>query len=77
MSDCVSCGAALRWGVTGTGKRMPVDAQPSVDGNLVLDRGAIYVLAGERLVAWRAENRPLYTSHFVTCPHAAVHRSQP
>ena len=37
MSDrCRSCGAQIFWAVTANGKRMPLDAQPHPEGNLVL-----------------------------------------
>lgn len=37
MSDtCRSCGASIFWAVTANGKRIPLDATPSLVGNMVL-----------------------------------------
>lgn len=66
-AKCRSCGAAIIWAVTGNGKKMPVDAKPTTDGNLVLEGTeptAVYVDPGTGT----------HTSHFATCPHAAEHR---
>jgi hypothetical protein len=72
-SLCRSCHAPIRWVVSGsTGKRMPVDAEPSSKGNLYIGE------KGGRPTAWimsiglernrlQAEGRA-YISHFATCP---------
>lgn len=62
LGTCRSCGAAIRWIVMVSGKRMPVDAKPAK--LIVLDdmpepRGAVV---------------DCWTSHFATCPNAAQHR---
>lgn len=62
---CRSCGAPIIWASTERGKAMPVDAQTTLDGNLVLDAGIARVVghgAGQ------------YVSHFATCANAAQHR---
>lgn len=70
MTDtCNSCGAAILWAITGLGRRMPVDAAPHPDGNLVM----VYDAAAGH---WRAEvvstdaAPDLHRAHFVTCPDA-------
>jgi hypothetical protein len=66
---CRSCGAPLRWAVSAaTGKAMPLNFEPSGDGNVVLraDGKAVVVTAAER----GAYAGPFYTSHFATCPDA-------
>lgn len=71
MSACRSCGAQIIWARTERGKAMPVDAQSTPDGNLVLTEEP----TGE-LIA-RVDARPMrqrYTSHFQTCPNADSHR---
>lgn len=71
LSSCDSCGAPIRWVVTEGGKNMPIDAEPSEKGNLLLiDRYVRFVKLAER------EDRdvPLYLSHFATCPFADAHR---
>jgi len=72
MSDqakCRSCGAAIRWGRTQSGKAMPLDAEPVPDGTLgIAPNGEIYSKGDE------AGDR--YKSHFATCPNAATHRKE-
>lgn len=76
MSACRSCGAPVRWVITSRGKRMPLDAEPVDDGNVVLDMSdrndpvAIVVPPEQILV----EDGPRYVSHFATCPNADQHR---
>lgn len=55
---------------------MPLDAEPSADGNvqLVGPHEAAVVLAGLDLYAAQQAGEVLYVSHFATCPHAANHR---
>lgn len=36
VKHCRSCGAEVIWAVTANGKRMPVDATPREDGNIML-----------------------------------------
>lgn len=75
--NCRSCGAPIRWAVSlTTHKRMPLDAEPTRDGNI-------------GVVEWRTQESGLplpvvaynpstgtqrtpyrYTSHFATCPQA-------
>lgn len=78
MSACRSCGAAVVWGLTKTGKRMPVDAAPVIGGNVVMVAGndgpELLVLAKPEVERRRGLGLPTHTSHFATCPHAAGHR---
>jgi hypothetical protein len=74
--------AEIVWAVTAAGKRMPVDAQPNPDGNLVLAPAAspgqpptAYVAPAPILLLGGSTPRmDRYTSHFATCPNAAQHR---
>lgn len=56
---------------------MPVDAEPTLDGNLELGvanaptLGVVYLSLEQRD---RPATRPRYTSHFATCPNAKKHR---
>jgi hypothetical protein len=68
--NCRSCGAAIIWAVTETGKRMPVDAIPSDAGNILLADGIAVIAKNDDTAA----DNELHTSHFATCPHAAQHR---
>ena len=75
-ADCRTCGATVAWVITAKGKLMPIDAEPSPDGQ--------FRLAGTsgseiRVAFVKPEDRPtatvaLRTSHFATCPDADMHR---
>lgn len=70
MADsCRSCGAAIIWGVTNAGKRMPLDAAPREGGK--------WLLSGERVVARPRTHVMGHDSPFATCPGAAQHRGRP
>lgn len=70
-SACRACGAEMIWTFTESGKRMPLDAEPSSEGTFVTEmRGkdlyAVYVKRGS--------DPDARTSHFATCPSAADFR---
>ncbi len=75
LSKCISCRARIYWLSTIGGKKMPVDAQPTNAGTVILtDKGA-QVLTGMFLDAARNDDdERLYMPHFATCPSAARHR---
>lgn len=55
------------WMLTATGKRMPLDAKPSPDGNVELSDG-VAVVYGTR--AAHRLGAVYYSSHFRSCPDA-------
>lgn len=73
-SECrdAECRAPIVWAITGSGKRMPVDADPHPDGNVMLTGHGDSVVATvvnpnhPPLGGWG----PLHHSHFTTCPAA-------
>lgn len=71
QAACRSCGAPIYWAITRTGARMPVDAAPVADGNVLL---ALRRSTGEiRAHVLRKheepdEGRNRYTAHHATCP---------
>lgn len=71
---CKSCGAPIRWVEMKSGKTMPLNIAPVDDGNVVILRDLAIVLSeGERAEELQmppAFRRPLYRSHFSTCPNA-------
>lgn len=85
-APCRSCNAAMLWVTFPSGKRNPLDAQPALDGNIILvernDAGgrpwrlAMVVNNEALLTEARALGVPLYQSHFATCPDAAEHRAE-
>jgi len=62
---CKSCGAPIFWLKTQAGKKAPIDAVPSPEGNVLIcgDECRIIDRKKEPL-----EGVPLHTNHFVTCP---------
>lgn len=89
MSTCRSCHAEIWWAVTAGGKRMPVDSEPTPDGNVIVvgtDPGStteavpqVRVLAGPAVstgTLFDEVDQPRYTSHFATCPNADTHRKR-
>lgn len=76
MSDsCKSCLARILWAQSESGKAIPLDPEPTANGNLVL---LDPLDPREPPIASRVDRRPpgvpLYVAHFVTCPQAAQHR---
>jgi hypothetical protein len=70
VSFCKSCKARIDWyTVAATGKRMPIDPDPAPDGNVRVD-----VVANTVEVVAPGSRRPLYRSHFATCPAAGQPR---
>jgi hypothetical protein len=76
MQRCKSCGADIRWVRTTLGKWMPLDAEPVLEGNIVLTLDGALTLSARQLALARALEQLLYRSHFVTCPNAETHRSR-
>lgn len=76
-SQCRSCGAAIMWAVTPSGRTMPLDAEPTANGNIVIEedgRAATLnkVTLAEMIAA--GDPTPRRTSHFATCKNSAQHR---
>jgi hypothetical protein len=78
VSTCNSCSAPVIWARTTNGKSMPVDAEPTEQGNVEL----LPLVAGVRTPEAVVHPQhplgagPLRTSHFATCPHADQWRSK-
>jgi hypothetical protein len=72
MTDrCRSCDAPIVWALTEKGARMPLDAEPTPAGSLVLVDGiARRPQIGEDVPYLQ------YVSHFATCPNADRHRKR-
>lgn len=65
---CRSCGASIFWVVmVPSGKRMPLNAVPASNGNVVVgEDGRAFVDTGP--------GRAKFLSHFATCPNSNKHR---
>lgn len=79
-STCRSCGSPIRWAKTPSGKRMPLDVEPSRQGNVQLgwvggEEIAIVLGRQADIAGCVVGGIPLYLSHFATCPSAAQHRA--
>lgn len=83
---CKSCHAAIWFGLTAKGKRMPLDPAPVEDGNVVIDRdGEVLASLADLTLLPRVrvlrkgeavDDVPRYVAHFVTCPTAERHRRE-
>jgi hypothetical protein len=69
-SKCKSCGAAIVWAKTVSGKLAPFDAESHEDGTFVIGSDGV-ARFDDMLIA-----RQGYRSHFATCPNAAKHRKK-
>ena len=78
VEKCRSCGSGIIWAITQTGKRIPVDADPTPDGSvrLVDEDGTVYARVRNKNHAKDPTGTTLRTSHFATCPHAADWRKR-
>lgn len=77
MSTCKSCGAEIIWRYNETsGRKMPIDAEPSEDGNIMLhaDGLAAHVVPRGTIAEVQSLGIGLHRSHFASCPQADAHR---
>jgi hypothetical protein len=73
---CNSCQAEIFFAKTQAGKRIPIDAVPRPDGNLVVRRVQAGVVAVPLSKAGElGPGEVKHVSHFATCPNAPAHRS--
>lgn len=76
-SKCRSCGAAVLWAITEKGKRIPLDAEPNMKGNTMIEAETVEENGHmtERFVARIVSplfdgSKPRYMPHHATCPDA-------
>lgn len=77
-AKCRSCEAPIFWVFTENGRRMPIDADPVAEGNVVLvqegsGRRAIVLGPPELFESddlRELRQRTKYMPHHATCPHA-------
>lgn len=67
---CNYCGETILWLRTRTDAYMPVDAQPSENGNVLRQGDRAGVLGKNQAAAARASGAELRVHHAVSCPHA-------
>jgi hypothetical protein len=69
-SQCRTCGAAITWATSAmTGKNMPLDAEPTAEGTMLLKDG-IVTPEVRATPAFLASRPTRHTSHFSRCPQA-------
>lgn len=74
---CRACGASMIWGKWPNGRGVPLDAEPSADGNIRLQRdGSAEILKGVQLAPARQRKERLFITHFATCPNADSFRKE-
>lgn len=73
MTKCKSCGANITWKMTVNSMRIPLDAEPCDDGNIVVS-GIMAVMLTKEMMAPGVIEGLRYKSHFATCPKAKQHR---
>jgi hypothetical protein len=76
QDSCASCGAAIIWAQLQSSRRIPIDFEPHVQGNVVLSRRPWGVLASPVKAMLAFGRKDLRRSHFATCPKADEHRRQ-
>jgi hypothetical protein len=76
IASCRSCGAAIVWAETPTGKMAPFDAVPTHAGQWGIDDRALTPKAA-KIDGEANAGKPAFVSHFATCPFAGEHRRRP
>nr|MYR37420.1 hypothetical protein [Streptomyces sp. SID4944] len=79
VTHCKGCRARICWALTtANGRRQPVDAEPSAEGNLAVTQGADGLLYVRALTKDHPEPRPSEwraMPHHATCPSPPPRRS--
>jgi hypothetical protein len=76
MDRCTACDTELIWAVTPAGKRAPITAEATEDGNVLvlqprsLGEKLAVTLSGDSLELARKHGLPLHLNHYATCEHA-------
>lgn len=76
MATCSTCGARMVWAVTEAGKPIPLDSRSTPNGNLVVEDLDAPELRARAYLPLLDGDAPRFTSHFATCPDAALHRKR-
>lgn len=74
MARCHSCGQEIEWAFTEKDKRMPLDADPREDGNLVVVSRRASEYGMTPVVRYVKAGEGNRVSHFATCPDSGRHR---
>lgn len=78
--DCRFCGSSVVWAVTDSGRRMPIDRMPAVDGGWVLFYFEEEEPEPVQRVTWARSleeySGPRWLAHWATCPERDAARHQ-
>lgn len=74
MSKCKSCGAEILFMKTELGKWMPLDPEPTYEGNVMINRAEDTCSVVTDFKLLESLRGRLYLSHFKSCPNADEHR---
>jgi hypothetical protein len=70
VGTCRSCGAPIIWAMSSmTGKNMPLDAEPTDEGTMLLKDG-IVTPEKRATLPFLATNPKRHMAHFAKCPQA-------
>lgn len=76
-TSCDGCGAPILWALSSNGKRMPIDPDPHPDGNVEVEflgaEGPVARVLKRGQLPWPGD-KPLYRTHFASCPDAMSFR---
>lgn len=72
--QCLTCGADIFWAVSTKNRAMPINAQPTADGDLILTRRLDGVLVAIALKDGDPSTDPRFVSHLIMCPDAGTFR---
>jgi len=69
---CRSCKAPILWATTKNGESIPLDPDPTPDGNLILMASGVALVRAktDQSTLPGFDDAPRYVSHFSTCPQA-------
>lgn len=73
LAKCKSCGREIIWARSkSTGTLMPLTAEPTMDGNIIIDAEGMAVVLTKEAKASHGGMR--HISHFADCPNGPAHR---
>ncbi len=78
---CRACGANIFWAKSKLNKGIPMNLEPTLDGNVLLEEHEgepprAYVFSAGQARKAKVTGTKLYLSHFATCPAAAEFRKK-
>jgi hypothetical protein len=75
--QCRACGKTCEWlNHKTTGKKAPIEAVPSPNGNIFVKSHLYRIAAKEEIEKAKIIGKPLYLNHFASCEFAESFRKQ-